>query len=40
MTAKKSFTPSPGADHGQRPPTPANPTRQRYQLGVPGGKGK
>lgn len=26
--------------HGQLPPTPANPTRQRHQMAVPRGKGK
>ena len=26
------------SDYGQKPPTPANPTRQRYQLGLPTGK--
>lgn len=26
------------ADQGQCPPTPATPTRQRYQLGLPKGK--
>jgi hypothetical protein len=28
------------SDHGQKPPTPANPTRQRHQLGLPTGKKK
>ena len=27
-------------DKGQRPPTPANPVRQRHQLGAPGKKVK
>jgi hypothetical protein len=35
----KKYPMKPG-DHGQQPPTPAQPTRQRFNLGQPAQKKK